>query len=109
MVSESCGARLSLAQANLGVLYRDGRGVPQDHPVAVMWFRKAADQGDAVAQYLLAEQYAKGGGVSQDFAEAVTWFRKAAEQGIPSRGSISGNVRRRSRRASGLRPCLYVV
>jgi TPR repeat protein len=48
-----------------------------------MWFRKAADQGDAVAQFLLGDQYAKGEGVSQDYAEAMTWFRKAAEQGRP--------------------------
>jgi TPR repeat protein len=64
-------------------MYRDGRGVPQDYTDAVMWFRKAADQGDAVAQYLLGDQYAKGEGAPQDYAEAMIWFRKAAEQGHP--------------------------
>ncbi|MCX6829698.1 MAG: tetratricopeptide repeat protein [candidate division Zixibacteria bacterium] len=42
---------------------------------------KAADQGNAVAQYNLGQSYATGGGVSQDWAEAAKWYRKAADQG----------------------------
>ncbi|MBQ4479124.1 MAG: sel1 repeat family protein [Victivallales bacterium] len=48
---------------------------------AVKWFRKAAGQGLAEAQYNLGVCYATGLGVEQDYAEAVKWFRKAAEQG----------------------------
>ena len=33
------------AQFNLGVMYRVGRGVPQDYAQAVSWCRKAAEQG----------------------------------------------------------------
>ncbi|MEQ1847607.1 MAG: SEL1-like repeat protein, partial [Nitrospira sp.] len=33
------------AQYNLGVMYRDGHGVPQDSREAVKWFRLAAAQG----------------------------------------------------------------
>ena len=46
-----------------------------------MWFRKAADQGDAVAEFLLGNQYAFGKGVPRDYSEAMIWFRRAAEQG----------------------------
>ena len=46
-----------------------------------MWFRKAADQGDAVGEYLLGYQYSNGIGVPLDYGEAMIWFRKAAEQG----------------------------
>ena len=42
---------------------------------------KAAEQGQAEAQYTLGFMYAKGEGVPQDYAEAMKWFRKAAEQG----------------------------
>jgi uncharacterized protein len=35
---------------DLGWMYADGRGVTQDDGQAVSWFRKAAEQGDAVAQ-----------------------------------------------------------
>ncbi|CDF05801.1 stress protein [Megasphaera elsdenii CAG:570] len=45
------------------------------------WFRKAADQGNAVAQNNLGYCYRNGEGVEQDYAEAVKWGRKAADQG----------------------------
>ena len=45
------------------------------------WFRNAADQGDADAQYSLGVSYANGEGVPQKHREAVKWYRKAAEQG----------------------------
>ena len=70
------------AQNNLGIMYEDGHGVPQDYAEAVKWYRKAADQGYAPAQSNLGTMYYKGQGVPFDFAEAVTWSRKAAEQGL---------------------------
>jgi hypothetical protein len=44
--------------------------------------KKAAEQGDAGAQYNLGLMFAKGKGVPQDYKEAVKWFTKAAEQGL---------------------------
>lgn len=44
-------------------------------------YRKAAEQGDAVAQRKLGYRYGNGIGVKQDHAEAFKWYRKAAEQG----------------------------
>ena len=69
------------AQYNLGLMYANGRGVPQDLAQAVSWTRKAADQGLADAQFDLGLMYAKGRGVPQDDAQAVSWYRKAADQG----------------------------
>lgn len=43
--------------------------------------RKAAIQGDAVAQCKLGAAYYDGDGVAKDAAEAVKWYRKSAEQG----------------------------
>ena len=57
------------------------QGVPQDYAEAVKWYRLAAEQGDAVAQYNLGVMYDNGQGVPQDYAEAVKWYRLAAEQG----------------------------
>ncbi|KAG0232610.1 hypothetical protein BGW41_001771, partial [Actinomortierella wolfii] len=48
---------------------------------AVAWYRKAADQGDAGAQYNLGYMYRNGRGVEQSNIEAVAWYRKAADQG----------------------------
>ena len=53
----------------------------QDYTEAVRWIRKAAELGDAAAQYNLGWMYDNGEVVSQDKAEAVRWYRKAAEQG----------------------------
>jgi TPR repeat protein len=47
----------------------------------VSWFRKAADQGYADAQYNLGLMYADGQGVTQDDTAAMSWFRRAADQG----------------------------
>jgi TPR repeat protein len=69
------------AQYNLGLMYDQGKGVPQDYAEAVKWYRRAAEQGDANAQYNLGQMYREGRGVPQNDAEAVKWFRKAAEQG----------------------------
>ena len=74
----------ALAQVNLGVMYTEGRGVPQDDAEAIKWYRLAAAQGDAFAQFNLGIMYANGRGVPQDDAEAVKWFRLAAEQGNAS-------------------------
>lgn len=48
---------------------------------AVEWFRKAAEQGHAGAQYELGWCYSHGRGVKKDLKKAVEWFRKAADQG----------------------------
>ncbi len=69
------------AQFNLGLMYRNGQGVPQDYKESVRWYRKAADQGNASAQTGLGYSYWKALGVTQDYAAAVRWFRKAADQG----------------------------
>ncbi len=47
----------------------------------VRWYRKAAEQGSARAQYNLGHAYYNGEGVVKDPEEAVRWYRKAAEQG----------------------------
>ena len=38
------------AQTNLGIMYAEGQGVPQDYKEAVKWYRLAAAQGFAGAQ-----------------------------------------------------------
>jgi TPR repeat protein len=73
-----------VAQYNLGVMYRDGDGVPEDDAEAVRWFRLAAEQELLEAQYNLGVMYRDGDGVPADYVEAVRWFRLTAEQGYAS-------------------------
>lgn len=69
------------AQLILGIMYKDGKGVPQNSREAACWYRLAADQGDVMSQYSLGIMYAKGMGVPQDSREATRWYRLAAKQG----------------------------
>src|SRR5262247_2236566 len=69
------------AQRRLGLMYAEGKGVPQDFEEAVKWYRLAAAQGNVPAQYSLGQAYEKGQGVPQDYQEAMKWYRLAAEDG----------------------------
>jgi TPR repeat protein len=62
-------------------MYDNGRGVAQDEVKAAQWYRKAAEQGDAEAQFNLGVMCQCGRGVAQDETRGVQWYRKAAEQG----------------------------
>jgi uncharacterized protein len=66
------------AQRRLGLIYAEGKGVPQDFTEAAKWYRLAAAQGNVPAQYSLGLAYEKGEGVPQDYQEAVKWYRIAA-------------------------------
>jgi TPR repeat protein len=59
-------------------MYCTGTGV-----IRVRWYRRAAEQGDRVAQYNLAVMSLKGQGVQQDAEAAFQWCSAAAEQGLP--------------------------
>ena len=70
-----------VAQADVGLMYELGQGVPQDYAEAVKWYRLAAEQGDVGAQFKLGFIYGNDKGVPQNYAEAVKWYRLAAVQG----------------------------
>jgi TPR repeat protein len=72
---------LHLLISNTTIMYANGNGVPENDAEAIKWYRKAADQGDADAQYNLGNWYANGRGVPENDVEAVKWYRKAADQG----------------------------
>ena len=65
-------------------MYAKGLGVAIDYAQAVSWFQKAADQGNAGAEYDLGVAYLDGHGVKQDTAHALILIRKAADQGDPT-------------------------
>jgi hypothetical protein len=52
-----------------------------DSREAYRWYRKAADQGYARAQFALGLRYDTGQGVARDFGAAYTWYLEAARQG----------------------------
>ena len=64
--------------------------MPQDFKQAAAWYRKAAEQGDAIAQLQLGRMYFAGQGVPQDFKQAYVWTREAAEQRVAKAQFILG-------------------
>jgi len=68
-------------QFNLGLLYVDGHGVPQDYAEAAKWFRRAAEQGYTEAQHNLGAMYGSGQGVRRDYVEAYKWLNICAAKG----------------------------
>lgn len=63
---------------------------PQYYQKAVYWFRKAAEQGDDSAQYMLGRCYYYGRGIEQNYTEAVNWYQKAADKEYASAQNTLG-------------------
>jgi TPR repeat protein len=74
-------------------MYATGRGVPHDATEAARWYRKAAEQGDSLAQYNLARRYEVGKGVPVDRVEAYKWHKLAARQGIEDAAEALDNLK----------------
>lgn len=68
-------------QFNLGLLYVDGKGVPQDYAQAVSWFEKSAEQDYDKAQLNLGALYGIGKGVKRDYIQAYKWLNICAAKG----------------------------
>lgn len=58
-----------------------GVGVRISYKDAAIFFKKAAEQGDMLAQYELYDYYQYGVGVCYNTSEAIKWLRLSAEQG----------------------------
>jgi len=70
------------AEANLGWWYETGAGgYPQDYNIAMKWYRKAANDGDVIANWNIARLYEHGWGVEADSEAAKSWYQKAADRG----------------------------
>ncbi|MDG4596580.1 MAG: tetratricopeptide repeat protein [Candidatus Contendobacter sp.] len=87
------------AQFNLGVLYDQGKGVPQDNALAMQWYRKAAEQGLPQAQVNLAIMYEEGQGVPPDYAQAYFWYTLADGQGDSQAPQAKQDVAKKMTRA----------
>ncbi len=79
------------AQCALGARYADGGGGEQDFAKSLEWYTKAAEQGNAKAQWNVAILYARGpGGIPQDMQQAVQWCQQAADQGFAAAQATLG-------------------
>lgn len=72
------------SQHSLGHLYHDGsdeKHIAADAKKSLAWFRAAADQNLAEAQFDVGLAYEEGNGVGKNQGEANRWYTLAADQG----------------------------
>jgi TPR repeat protein len=80
------------SQTNLGFLYYEGKGVPQNYEEALKWYRKAALTGYPDAAFNLGVAYTEGKGVTPDKSQALHWYQLAADSGYAPAQVILGNI-----------------
>jgi len=83
-----------IAQLSLASLLYYGRDQTAE---SVEWFRKAAAQQDASAEYQLGQLYEFGFGVAQDDREALVWYRRAAGHGSAAAQRAVGDFYKKGR------------
>jgi uncharacterized protein len=81
-----------LSRAAVAGPLRDANAALQrrDYAAAYALARPLAEQGIAVAQFVLGVMYGGGHGAPRDDAEAANWLHKAADQGRPEAQTLLG-------------------
>lgn len=82
LLHDSARAGRADAQAWLGQLYLDGRGVTVDASEALYWFQRAAHAGVPMAMNMLGRCCENGWGTAVDVELAAVWYRRAADEGL---------------------------
>jgi uncharacterized protein len=77
------------AQLELGQAYSETKD-PEKLSLSIYWFEKAAQQGNADAEWRLSWAYGAGEGVPPDDKSALNWLKKAAEDGQVRAQSLLG-------------------
>ena len=71
------------AMYNIANMYYLGQGVLKDYKIAYNWYKRAADEGDALSMYNISLLYERGEGVDQDAGDSFDWCQRAAKSGLP--------------------------
>lgn len=79
--SNAAAGGYSQAQYMTGFMLMQGQGTERSVPLAVKFFRDAAEQDSVSAQYVLGQIYMKGLGVAADKKAGAAWLERAAQNG----------------------------
>lgn len=79
---QRAAAGSAAAQAEYGQRLLLGQGVSKNKREGRTWCRLAAEQGNALGQFLLGGCYYNGEGGLADLLRAYFWFSLAADQGV---------------------------
>lgn len=81
---KSYSRRITAAESlrQVGIMFDQGKVLPNDKALAVNWLTRAAHAGDSLAMHRIGEMWATGLGDVADPAEAVLWYGRAATNGL---------------------------
>lgn len=82
-----------VAQANLGGMYLEGKGVSVDYNEGIRLLRKSADHGNAQGLRMLGLAYGNGVGVKQDYVQAIRYLKQAEKLGDAEAGQKMTQLR----------------
>jgi hypothetical protein len=71
-----------IAAYTLGVMYANGRQVPQDFAEAKKWYLFASEHGLSIAEFSLGYAYEHGQGTAVDLPEAIKWYHIAIDHNV---------------------------
>jgi TPR repeat protein len=81
------------AQVVLGYFYDTGTIVNAEPAQALAWYKKAAEQDDRLAEWLVGRLiYTGGTGAPRDLNEAIQWLEKAAAHDDPFAEYLLGSI-----------------
>ncbi|WP_040261750.1 tetratricopeptide repeat protein [Pseudomonas massiliensis] len=81
-ILSAAAAGLTEAQALLGQILLDGRGIERDPALALRWFEIAAHAGHLMARNMLGRCHEHGWGCELDATKAAVHYRICAEAGL---------------------------
>ncbi|KAI9270679.1 hypothetical protein BDA99DRAFT_534789 [Phascolomyces articulosus] len=81
---------IGFAQYRLGEMCAQGQGVMENHPEALSWFEKSANNGNKYGQYISGVYYEKGIGVDKNIEKAKEYFLSSAKQDFADAQSALG-------------------
>lgn len=76
----------------IGIMYREGDGVPRDALHAIIHYKKAVELGHVGAEFALGQMYRAGEGVEPDIDVAVNHYLAAATQGHAEAQMLLGSI-----------------
>src|SRR5574344_2571338 len=76
----------TLFRSNLGFMYSDVEGIPQDWEKALYWYTRAAEEGNIMALYRVGVINEEGRGKDADYPKAMECYTKCLEGGYPKAG-----------------------
>ena len=84
LFQKACDGGEAAGCGELGVAYREGRGVPRDVAKAAALFTRGCDGGSMAACANLGLAHETGAGVARDLAKAASLFTRACEAHDPA-------------------------